>query len=109
MQSQQEWSLDNEQGLGPCLDWVERECGFPIEAIAYVLQTWPRAVERASGVIGLPDVTPSDDDIAVALRDLAIDFFGDPLTAARAMQRWHVGTGADVRRLQQNLAQFGLA
>ena len=108
MQSQQEWSLDNEEGLQPCLDYVEQECGFPIEAIAYVLQQWPRAVERASAVVGLPDVTPHDDDVAVALRDLAIDFFGDPLTAARAMQRWHLGTGADLRRLQERLEGFGL-
>jgi hypothetical protein len=108
MHSQQEWTLDNEQALGPCLDYVEQACGFPIEAIAYVLQTWPRAVERAAAVIGLPDVKPNDDDIAVALRDLAVTFFGDPLTAARAMQRWRLGGGGDVRRLQQNLAKFGL-
>jgi hypothetical protein len=108
MHSQPEWSLDNEQALQPCLDYVEQECGFPIEAIAYVLQQWPRAVERASAVIGLPDVTPHDDDVAVALRDLAIDFFGDPLTAARAMQRWRLGTGTDLRRLRARLEQFGL-
>ena len=110
MQSQQDWSLDNEQALGPCLDYVERECGFPIEAITYTLQMWPRAVARASAAIGIAavDVTPSDDHIALALRDVAIQFFGDPLTAARAMQRWHLASGADVRRLRAELARFGL-
>lgn len=110
MQSQQEWSLDHERELGPCLDYVEQRSGFPIEAIAFVTQTWPRALERAShGGPGPADVTPSDQDIADALRELATDFFGDPLTTVRAMQRWNLATAADVRRLKQSLAQFHFA
>ena len=107
MQSQQEWSLDHERELGPCLDYVEQQAGFPIEAIAFATQTWSRALERASaGGVGVADRIPSDADIADALRDLAADFFGDPLTASRAMARWNLASGADVRRLKESLAQF---
>jgi hypothetical protein len=109
MQSQQDWSLDHERALDPCLDYVEMQTGFPIEAIAYVTQTWPRAADRAGASgIGINDHTFSDDAIAEALRDLAVDFFGDPLTAARAMQRWNLATGADLRRLRESLKAFNL-
>lgn len=108
MQSQQDWSLENEQQLGPCLDYVEQQAGFPMEAIAFVTQVWPRALARAAGAsgIGIADAAPRDDDIAEALRDLAVDFFGDPLTATRAMQRWNIATGQDVRRLRHSLGAF---
>jgi len=100
MQSQQEWSLEHEPQLAPCLDFIEEHTGYPIEAIAFVTRMWRRAVEIAS--VG-GDVSPLNDDVATALRDLAVGFLGDPVTAARALQRWRLANGADVARIRQIL------
>ena len=105
MQSQQEWSLEHEQALAPCLDFVEERTGYPIEAIAFVARMWRRAAAIASVS---PEIPPYDDDLAAALRDLAVGFLGDPLTASRALQRWRLADGADVARIRQVLEEFQL-
>ncbi len=105
MQSQQDWSLEHEPALAPCLDYVEEMTGYPIEAIAFVMRMWGRAVGMAKVDVDLP---PHDDDIAAALRDLAVGFLGDPVTASRALQRWRLGGGGDIERLRRVLDQYAL-
>ena len=121
MQSQQEWLLENEPALRPCFDYVEELCGFRIEAVAFVAHTWPlarqhaahaaiRAAARANGTIRTvlePPPPPDDDQVAEAVRELAIDFFGDPLTASQVLQRWQLTTTAEIRWLRDRLTQLG--
>ena len=105
MQSQQEWSLEHEPQLSPCLDFVEEMTGYPIEAIAFVMRMWQRAVGMARVDVDMP---PHDDDVAAALRDLAVGFLGDPVTASRALQRWRLAGGADVARIRRILDESAL-
>ena len=100
MHSQQEWLLENEPELRPCLDYVEQLCGFRIEAVAFVVHAWPLARERAGGGAA------SDSETADGVRDLALDFLGDPLTATRTMQLWKLTTSAEIRRLKDRLAEL---
>jgi hypothetical protein len=121
MQSQQEWLLENEPALRPCFDYLEELCGgFRIEAVAFVAHAWPlarqraadaaiRAAARAHGTIRTalaPPAPPDDEQVAESVRELAIDFFGDPLTASQVMQRWQLTTTAEIRRLKDRLAQL---
>jgi hypothetical protein len=105
MQSQQEWSLEHERELAPCLDFIEEMTGYPFEAIAFVTRMWRRAVEMAKVDVDMP---PHDDEVAAALRDLAVSFLGDPVTASRALQRWRLGDGADVGRIRRVLDRYAL-
>jgi hypothetical protein len=105
MQSQQEWSLEHEPLLAPCLDYIEQRTGYPIEAIAFVTRMWRRADALARVA---DDVPPYDEDVAAALRDLAVGFLGDPVTASRALQRWRLASGADVARIRRILEEFQL-
>jgi hypothetical protein len=101
MQSQQEWLLENEPALRPCFDYIEALCGgFRIEAIAFVAHTWPLARQRSGDAA-------NETEIADAVFDLALEFFGDPLTATRTMQLWKLTTAAQIRRLKERLAQLG--
>ena len=105
MHGQQEWALTHEPALTPCLDYLEQRLGFPIEAISFVQKVWPRAAALASA--GVSETSePNYDDLAAALRDLALDFLGDPVTAGRAMHRWNLATGQDVQRLVERLSQL---
>ena len=100
MQSQQEWLLENEPALRPCFDYIEALCGgFRIEAVAFVAHTWPLARQRAGDAA-------NEAEIADAVFDLALEFFGDPLTATRTMQLWKLTNAAQIRRLKERLAQL---
>ena len=105
MQSQPEWSLEHGPALTPCLDFVEAMTGHPIEAIVFVMRMWRRAERKARFAIG---ERPDDDDMALALRDEAVRFLGDPVTASRALQRWRLGDGADVARIRAVIDRYAL-
>jgi hypothetical protein len=70
--------------LRPCLDWLEQEHGFPIEAIGFVSQVWLDALAA----------TPQRDDLALAMevRDLAANYFASAPIAQRALERWNLAT-----------------
>jgi rubrerythrin len=109
MQSQQEWSMDVGRELSPCLEYLEGHFGFPMEAAVFVLRHWPRAtaLARSHDLYG-EGADEYASELLVALRDLAAEFFGDPLTAARAMRRWTLATPRDLRRVTDVLAELKL-
>jgi hypothetical protein len=80
--------------LLPCLDYFEHGFGFPIEAIAFAEYVWARG--------GYRDV----DALTAAVEDQAAEFFGDRVTARRALERWNIRTSDDLRRLITSLVDL---
>ena len=102
VQSQPQWAMDNEPRLAPCLDYVEGQLGFPMEAIRFVIKMWPRALSMSRG--GVYEAEPYEEEL-VALRDLAADFLGDPISAVRAIERWGLTDSRALERLIRQLAE----
>jgi hypothetical protein len=82
--------------LRPCLDWFEQHLGFPLEAVAFA--------EYVGRATRYSDV----DALTTAIQDRATEFFGDAITASRALDRWNIRTTADLRRLITALIDLGV-
>ena len=80
--------------LRPCLDWFERHLGFPLEAVTFAEYVWRDSGRR--------DI----EMLPVAMQEKAAIFFGDAMTARRALERWNVRSTSDLRRLISSLVEL---
>ena len=84
--------------LRPCLDWFEARYGFPMEAIGFVSQVWRDALAAT--------LNRDELSLAMAVRDLAADYFASPVTAQRALERWNLETPDKLARLIEWLIEL---
>lgn len=97
-----------ERALQPCLDAAESYLGFPLEAASFVIAGWRRAVDEAARTIPPEPREAAFHEVDRILRELAVEFVGDPILAQRTLEHWGLGTAAELKRLVDKLSDLRL-